>query len=193
MYKKTELKKIKQKKLSSIQEILNLGLLSESVWLAGGALRTLVDSEDVVCDFDIFFKSSEAIVDTKNKLSSAGFENIYECPNGFLFTYRKDSAKIQLVCRSEYTTPERLLDTFDFTAACAATDGNVLYYTFNFVKDVKHKKLRLHGLTYPVATLKRIVKYSRKGYKISEVAKEFVTAVNKAGEISEDGMIGYID
>lgn len=49
-------------------------------------------------------------------------------------------------------------------------------------------------LSYPVATLKRIVKYANKGYNISKVAQEFVRMVNNHNsQYSEEEMRGYID
>jgi hypothetical protein len=189
----TKLYDLKPHKLDRVQEILSLDLLSESVWLAGGALRTLIDSEDEVNDFDIFFKSVEAQINIKNKLTSAGFEIIYECPNGFLFTYKKNSVKVQLVCRQYYSSPEELISSFDFTVTCAATNGKFLYYTRPFIKDIKRKELHLSNLTYPVASFKRAVRYSNKGYSVREFAEEFVKTVNTSGPLSDEGMISYID
>ena len=90
-------------------------------------------------DFDIFFKSVEAQINIKNKLTSTGFEIIYECPNGFLFTYKKNSVKVQLVCRQYFSNPEELISSFDFTVTCAATNGKFLYYTRPFIKDIKRE------------------------------------------------------
>lgn len=191
--RKVKLSDTKSKRLNSIREVLDLGLLSTTAWLAGGALRTLIDSEDVINDYDLFFQNAESSIEVKNKLITAGFECTYECPNGFLFTYRKDSIKIQLICQNTYSNTEELLKSFDFTVTCAATDGEFLYFSTAFVKDIKKKELHLSNLVYPVATFKRVMKYASRGYKIRGVAEEFVKQVNEKEFISEEEMRGYID
>lgn len=191
--RKTKLSKIKIKKFDSIKDVLDLGLLSSTAWLAGGALRTLIDSEDVVNDYDLFFQNAESSIEVKNKLVAAGFECIYECPNGFLFTYRKDSIKIQLICENTYKNTTELLNSFDFTVTCAATDGEYVYYSTAFIKDIKKKELHLSNLVYPVATFKRVMKYASRGYKIRGVAEEFVKQVNEKELLNEEELRAYID
>ena len=191
---KTRIGCLKSRRVDTVREVLDLNILSPSAWLAGGALRTLIDSEDVINDYDLFFQNAESSIAVKNKLLTAGFDCIYECPNGFLFTYRKNSVKIQLICEKTYQNIQELLDSFDFTVTCAATDGEFVHYSSAFVKDVKKKELRLANLVYPVATLKRIVKYAARGYTIRKVAEEFVKQVTeKEMPYSEEEMRGYID
>ncbi len=149
-------------------------LLSEGCWLAGGALRTLVDEDDEICDFDFFFQSAEKQVEAQNKLVDSGFEIVYSCPSGYLHTFKKGSTKIQHICEKFYANPKKIIESFDFTATCAATDGEFIYLTSDFVQDIKKKRLRLSNLMYPVAILKRIVKYANKGYSIKEVAVDFL-------------------
>ena len=191
---RTRINVLKAKRLDSIRDVLGLDILSPKVWLAGGALRTLIDHDDIINDYDLFFQNAESLIAVKSKLLTAGFDCIYECPNGYLFTYRKNSVKIQLICEKTYQNIEELLDSFDFTATCAATDGEFVYYSSAFVKDVKKKELRLANLVYPVATLKRIVKYAARGYTIRKVTVEFVKQVTeKHVPYSEEEMREYID
>lgn len=57
------------------------------------------------------------------------------------------------------------------------------------IRDVNRKRLTLMSLTYPVATLKRFVKYARKGYDINKAAVQFVRSIS---ELAADG-IGFTD
>lgn len=188
----TKFDKIKPNKLTKLSPLLDLNLLSDDVWLGGGSLRSLVDPNDEVADFDLFFRRLSAVEEVQKKLEQARYNLIYSCPNKTLFTYSKDSNKVQVVCREEYLSMPQMLETFDFTACIAATNGKQLYFSTNFVKDVRKKELRLASLTYPTATLKRIVKYSNKGYKIGRIAREFVENVN-SNTFSADDLEGYVD
>lgn len=53
IYKTTRIKPNKLKVVTDFQS--NYGVLSEHCILAGGSLRKMVDSDDVVQDYDLFF------------------------------------------------------------------------------------------------------------------------------------------
>jgi len=62
------------------------------VMLAGGALRTIIDRNDEVCDFDLFFKTELALSNCRTVLAAIG-TLIFECPEGRLFTYKVGDQK----------------------------------------------------------------------------------------------------
>lgn len=97
---------------------------------------------------------------------------VYTYPKGFLYTYKKKSffgklVKVQLIVERYYSSLEELINSFDIVACCAATDGNEIVYNDNFIQYVSNKIITINKLSYPVATLGRIVKYAKKGYFIS--------------------------
>ena len=191
---------IKKARLSKLTPLLDLGVLGNGVFVAGGSMRTLIVDEEV-CDFDMFFESGQLVDDVRDKLEVAGYELVFECPEGKLFTYAfiKDDGskiKVQLILET-MGSPESVIDTFDFTACCAAYDGTTLFLNPRFVRDVKKKSLELHTLTFPVATLKRMIKYSNKGYNVNEAARSIVDTIQTVllggGFFDDDDLRVYID
>ena len=86
-----------------------------------------------------------------------------------------------------------LIDSFDITACCAAYDGSNFEVNQRFVFDNLNKILNLNKVEYPLATMKRIVKYTEKGFKLQNDAVEFfVTSVNEM-KLTEDNMTFYVD
>lgn len=168
---------IKLYKFAKLFRFIQLDLLIGGVYLAGGALRTLVDLDEVVSDYDLFFESQVAAELTRERLKNLGFDLIFECPEGKLFTFAGRGMKIQCVCENYYFTAKELISTFDFTACAAAFDGNTLWVHRHFARSVRKKTLKLLSLTFPVATLGRIIKYDKKGYKTGKCRLEFVEAL----------------
>lgn len=168
---------IKNHKLHKLRPILKY--LSENVYLAGGSLRTVLKcSAENVSDFDLFFKSFEAVQPLRTRLEEEGWEKVFECPKGFLYTYKKNKHKVQLICETEYPSIEELLNSFDVSACVSGYYGGLVYYSREFVRSVRTKKLRTCNVTFPVATLKRLIKYSAKGYFCGDAAEDFCHEMN---------------
>jgi len=61
-------------------------VLGPDVWLAGGALRPIVHKskstvvDNTICDYDLFFKSDEAVKATISSLEAMDWVNTYTCP-----------------------------------------------------------------------------------------------------------------
>lgn len=191
-----------------------LGLIGKNVFLAGGALRTYLNKEKP-SDYDVFFRDTgedwRAAVDAaRQQLLAAGYELLFECPDGFMFTYvlrepdfqldegdeiRKGEIirKVQLICEVPFSDLTALIASFDLAPCCAATDGTDFVFHREFVRAVKFMRLKLLGLSYPVATMGRIYKYLRKGYDKGEVYTEFLHAVEAGAPWPEGAWRKYID
>lgn len=208
-------------RLDKVNWILKSGIINKDVWLAGGSLRTLIDSKDTVCDYDIFFKYDvrqhntidaywhkhlDNVKQVREKLNNLGFKCTFECPEGKLYTYQKVVAegrgikeviKVQLVCEHFYQTPEELLSTFDITPCLFATNGEFLWTYKKALIAVRYKRCAIHKLTYPVATFKRILKYSNKGYNVHWAIEDYVRELSNLvlanGILTSDQMRFYID
>lgn len=165
---------IRLARYSKLLKFEKLDLLIGGVYLAGGALRTLINLDEVVSDYDLFFESQVAAEMTRERLKNLGFELIFECPEGKLFTFAGRGMKIQCICENYYFTAHELISSFDFTCCSAAYDGNSILVHRHFPLAVSRKKLRLLNLTFPVATLGRMMKYEKKGYKTGECRLQFV-------------------
>lgn len=179
---------------SEDDEILDMVKNNDGVILGGGYFRKLVDEDDVLCDYDIFFTKNDAIEKLKNHLELLGYRQVFACPKGELFTYKKqDGVKVQLITKFIYSNLREMVDSFDLTACCAGWDGEMFESNRRFIFDVKSKRINLNKVTYPVATMNRIAKYTGKGYTLTPKANlEFVLAVNEM-VLDENNMALYVD
>lgn len=210
---------IRKSRFSKIAPIWTLGILGNGCFLAGGAMRTLLVDEEVA-DFDLFFTekpfeekqkelsieinfettSEEAkkefvysarVSQVKDTLEREKFKLIFFCPEGKLLTYKKGSIKIQLVLEA-WGHPEEVISSFDFNATKAAFDGEKVFIAREFIKDVKTKKLSINLITYPVSTIKRLIKYSNKGYNVNDACIQFMRQVSGI-VFNEENLRLYID
>ena len=170
-----------------IGEFLKMGILSRTVWLAGGAIRSAIGSEPI-SDYDLFFRSEIDAARTRVSLKSDhGFEVIFKCPEGKLTTFKRGDMKVQCITENYYISMSALIDTFDISACRYATDGASILTTYSAVRDTLKKRIGLHAVNYPVATLKRVAKYSAKGYVLtSAAAKKFTEIVWERGRTGQE-------
>ncbi len=120
---------------------------------------------------------------------------MFTCPAGDLTTYRLKQVdhKVQFITKRYYESAREVIGTFDFRAAMFATDGERLYTTREAIRDARRKHLTMNAIEYPVATLQRIAKYGRKGYRFTESgAREFIQIV-QSSEYDPEHMVLYID
>ncbi len=200
-------KNFRRSRLMKIAGILQLGIIGRGSYLAGGALRTLLDPKEQISDYDIFFedmrrsvldelydeepKNMARVKEVQDILLTEGFKCVFECPLGELFTYKLGDIKIQLILAT-VGEPQNVITTFDFGACRAAFDGNTLYFDKEFVRDTKTKRLSVQSVTFPVATIKRLVKYANKGYNINNATLQFMEKVS--GQVWDgDQLRLYVD
>ena len=155
-------------------------------YVCGGYARHLIDAKDFG-DIDIYTIGGQIqpILDY--------FKNRPDCKGGSLSQFstnfildsisyiQKVKAKIQVIDPLVYGLTKSLsdiLDDFDLTICQAAIDPLVpgCYVSSRCIKDINSTKLVLtDNISNIVSTFDRIIKYSKRGYKISleEMAKLF--------------------
>ena len=175
------------------RDVTSLIKNNESVVLAGGALRTLVDPTDEICDYDIFLLDQTKLESVKTYFENLKYNKIFECPQGKLTTYKLNDDKVQIINKRSYKDCNELIGSFDITACCAAWDGENFYKHRRFISDVLNKKINLNTVEYPKATLNRIVKYGAKGYKLSRQANEYFLDLISDFTWADDNSEFYID
>jgi hypothetical protein len=184
--------------------------------IAGGFFERIMHGQ-APKDIDVFFTSASDFIDTLHKISEAqndekdSFLKDYECvtnlkkllhDGGKELNYvefkDKKSIKpsIQLIKTMWYNGPEHLIDTFDFTAAQFAISDGVAYMHPLAAVDIARKRLVLHRMTFPASTLRRMVKYTQKGYYVcpgsfQRIVDAVVEAAQKGPAIANN--IVYID
>jgi len=182
---------IKSSKFKNIPNDI-FSLLQDGVWLAGGATRSFITGE-IPSDFDMFFKTQELADKSKQVLESKGYIKTFQCPIGSLTTYKLNDIKVQVITPRFYKSINELVDSFDFTTTLAGIDNKYLYINKQFIKDTKKKVLRIHRLTYPVATINRAYKYKGKGYSIIDCLRDILERVNLHDPDIVDLSTYYID
>ena len=207
-------KEIKDERFEGIydytDELIDEFIYLSGVYIAGGCLRNLLGGDDIVADIDIFFRDSESLKKTIDLMSwyDETWYEAFRCPAGELITYKtvidrakeditkedyKNQRKIQFITRNFYSSPKELINSFDFVPTCACLYENILYTHPNWVKSVRKKVLNTHFMSYPVASIFRMMKYKDKGYIVpSESVIEMVTQINEA-ELDEGRLALYID
>jgi hypothetical protein len=184
-------KNFRPDKLRQLRPVLKY--LSPQIILAGGSLRTILNrAHEEVQDFDLFFTSFEAVGNLRERLVADGWTNTFSCPEEKLFSYKKGNHKLQLICETEYLGGGELISSFDVSAGCAALHEGTIFFTRQFVRSVWTKKLRMMNVSFPVATIKRLVKYAQKGYSIGLAAEDFMREI-EGKTFNQDAFRHYID
>jgi hypothetical protein len=174
----------------------NLGILSNSAWLAGGALRGIVDKTDNINDFDVFFKNKTSYDLAVSRLEKHKLFNlVFSCQNNKLKTYsgivsdddKNHYVKIQLITPQFYENIEEVLNSFNINAGRLIMDNKYVYTYRSVLRDIKYKEINLHNVTFPNATFKRMIKYQFKNYKITNQSIDFfVDKVYNMGATSQE-------
>ena len=159
---------------SLLREFMELNLLGDGRWLAGGCFRHLFNPTDKVVDFDMFFLDRYSALAVECELEGLGFKTIFQCPEGKLRTFKRGEIKIQSIKERFYSSLKELIDSFDITACRFVYDGKNIFTYYSSIRDTKKKVIRINQITYPNSTLKRIGKYILKDYTLSNQAIETI-------------------
>lgn len=105
---------------------------------------------------------------------------------------------IQLIKLVWYESAEHVIDSFDLTVAQFALDcttGELVFNPISWV-DIARKRIVLHRMQFPASTLRRVIKYSKKGYyacpgSLIKIAQATQETLNQQPGI--DGHVVYVD
>lgn len=164
--------------------------LPEGVIAAGGYFASLIlDDQSLSKDLDVFCTNKQAFVNVVNLLLNPpakpsdedgepdslwawrgytldGGEEALKGVNSARFLLFKHPTRpaIQIIRLAWYTDAEHVIDTFDLTVAMFAIDRTNFIYLPAAFFDVMRKRLIVRKLSFPVSTLRRVVKYTKKGF-----------------------------
>lgn len=188
----------------------------DGVYLGGGCLRNLLGGDDEIADIDLFFKDEVALksaMDVMDKYQGSEegcWYKAFQCPAKELITYKsaieclmygekatendyKKQRKVQFITKSFYPSPVDLISTFDFVPTCACLYKGVLYTHKDWVRHVSKRTLGLNFISYPVASVFRMMRYEKKGYRVlSDTVLGMVLDINR-GDFEGDRLALYID
>lgn len=136
----------------------------EISWIAGGALRSYLLGERVK-DLDIFSNNPKAVQEHFASDSSfkAGFQN------DLIANFYKDGICYQVIKKYQFSTPKETIDNFDFTIICCALGQDGIVADDRFYIDNAQKRLVVKSLPKPLSTVKRAMKYSKRGYAMCPI------------------------
>lgn len=138
-------------------------------WIAGGSVRDLL-ARDRVKDFDLFFADQNAFNAVRMYLNTYGPKVIGETANSVRLQFPATSpfgaVQFDLVKRY-FPSALECIAQFDFTINCAAITREGYFYCHkNFFVDMTTKRLMVNALPFPVDSMRRIIKYVKRGYAI---------------------------
>jgi hypothetical protein len=190
--------KVKQSRFSACNKSVFslITVFSGSLFLAGGFFRSWIHKGEKVEDYDIFFTNLEQKEAASKYIEELGFCKVFTCPLGELITFKnEDGVKVQFITKFQYESVKSCVQSFDLTACCCGYEFKTgkIYCHADWLADVKRKTIAFNDVTFPVASIARIVKYHGKGYRYTgETLKHFVTLI--AGREFDGDKLGlYVD
>lgn len=144
-----------------------LAAVGNGAWCAGGAIRRALIKQPLDSDFDFFFRDADAMVAWEKALPPT-LTLIRETEHHKHWRgHIGDSSlpiDVQGIRFRYYASAEEVIDSFDYTITQFALDGQKLVTTPYALWDLGRKRLAIHKVTYPVATTRRLLKYTQQGF-----------------------------
>lgn len=194
---------------SALYEVLDLlPKLGKGVWVAGGAIRRILQKKPIDTDIDFFFSSEDkrdefeqylitTLGEDVEKISSNNHQTTYKLTitehDDLSEDFFEKDYKIQLVHMNYYKDVEECLDSFDFTITQFAYDGTHLYCGEYSLWDLANNKLVIHKLTYGLSSFRRVIKYTKQGYNAcSGMLTDFLNKIAANPDLIQSD-IEYVD
>lgn len=171
--------------------------LGGGAWMAGGAIRRTLIGQALDSDFDFFFKSAEALADWESGLPS-GLKLVRETEHHkhWRGTIAGSDLPIdvQAIRFRFYDNAEQVIDSFDYTVTMFVLDGDDMVTTPYALWDLGRRKLAVHKISYPVATMRRLLKYTKQGFTacagcLQSILKETASSPEAMSQLD----IEYVD
>lgn len=140
--------------------------LHSNVWVAGGGVKDYFVSGKIENDIDFFSSDrkfmAKLVVHFRNKYQFKHFLITKNAIKGYLFVKGK---KINVdIVKKEFQNPVDTLSKFDFTICCFSVCNDTFFWNESAPFDLLRKRLVINELPHPVDTMKRLQKYTKKGY-----------------------------
>ncbi len=173
-------------------------LSKEGPWLAGGALRQTVMGKEPESDFDFFFRTPDQLKEFTGDLEANGLLKVRETEHHVHYRGKiGDSAidrDVQCIRFAFYDDASAVIDSFDYTICMLAYDGETITLGDYALWDIGRKRLAIHKVTYPVATMRRMLKYGNQGFTAcSGCMSTLLTETARSPELLAAMSITYID
>ncbi len=141
--------------------------IGKGAWLAGGAIRRTLIGHAMDSDYDFFFSSADALAEWEGRLPET-FKLVRETEHHKHWKGTVEGSDltidVQAIRFKFYASAEEVIDSFDYTVTMFCLDGTTLVTTPTALWDLGRKRLAVHRITYPVATMRRLLKYTKQGF-----------------------------
>lgn len=173
-------------------------LSKDGPWIAGGSLRRTLQGKEPESDFDFFFRDAEQLAAFVLKLEARGMEKVRETAHHIHYRGRLGESgvprDIQCIRFAFYQSAQAVIDSFDYTICMLAFDGNTLTLGDFTLWDLGRKRLAIHKITFPVSTMRRMLKYTSQGFwACSGCLATILKAVPENPELLAQMKIEYVD
>lgn len=159
---------------ASTDEVLRVvDAIGKGAWCAGGAVRRTLIGKALDSDFDFFFRSQEALEVWEKRLpATLAMVNETEHHKHWRGPVAGSDLPIdvQAIKFRFYQSAEEVIDSFDYTITMFAIEVDDILGDYTLVTtpealwDLGRRKLAIHKVTYPVATMRRMYKYMQQGF-----------------------------
>lgn len=171
---------------------------SAGPWIAGGALRRTLLGKEPDSDFDFFFRSAEQLTAFCADLEARGFTKIRETIHHVHYRGKIGDSGIdrdvQCIRFAFYETAQAVIDSFDYTICQLAFDGNTVTLGEFTLWDLGRRRLAIHKITYPVATMRRMLKYTTQGFTAcAGCMATILTETASKPELLQQMGVAYVD
>lgn len=173
-------------------------LSKEGPWIAGGALRRTLLGKEPESDFDFFFRDAGQLKEFSSGLEARGLKKIKETIHHVHYRGKIGDSGIdrdvQCIRFAFYEDAAAVINSFDYTICQLAFDGETLTLGEFTLWDLGRKRLAIHKITYPVATMRRMLKYTAQGFTACAgcMATILTETANKP-EILQQLGVTYVD
>lgn len=145
-------------------------LSPEGPWLAGGALRRTLLGKEPQSNFDFFFRDVAQLQAFEDRIAASGLSKVRETEHHKhyrgLLGEDPTPRDIQMIRFAFYPDAAAVIDSFDFTICQFAFDGTTLTVGDVSLWDLGRKRLAVHKITFPVSSMRRMLKYGQQGFNV---------------------------
>ena len=190
--------KVKESRFDNCEDAVYelIHLFSKSLFLAGGYFRSWINKAEAICDYDIFFSDLSVKDQAAKFIEDHGFFRTFTCPAGELISFKnEDGVKVQFITKFQYPSVLGCVQTFDLTACCCGyeVESKSIICHADWLSDVKHKMIAFNEVTFPVASISRIIKYHGKGYRYTQQSLSAFVQMIAGREFDGDKLGLYVD
>lgn len=162
---------------------------------AGGFLRSFFSGE-LMNDMDLFFEDIDKYTYASHIFDlSDEYSLVSETENAKTYLSRRKKS-VQLI-KYRFGNMQDILSMFDFTVCSCAVKGDDICMDDFFFEHLASKLLVFKDTKMPLSTLKRVVKYVKRGYSICDEnlikISQKISEVNFSDELVLNEQIGGMD